>query len=49
MAVCEKCWRDAQRRAILDPSKTTAEHYNDLLKERKDRPCSVEEQSGELK
>jgi hypothetical protein len=39
MAVCEKCWNDAFDRMHSDPSKSQAEHYHDLLEERKDNPC----------
>ena len=41
---CEKCWGDAYMRWMSDPSKTQAEHYRDLLDERKDSPCSEDEQ-----
>ena len=44
--VCEKCWSDAYRRMLVDTSKSQSEHYYDLLEERKDNPCSSEEQSG---
>jgi len=44
MAVCEKCWADAGRRSRNNHSKSQTEHYMDLLKERKDNPCSKEEQ-----
>ena len=46
MPACEKCWADAGRRAMSDPSKSKSEHYMDILKERKDNPCSKEEQEG---
>ena len=46
--VCEKCWSDAYRRMLADPSKSQGEHYYDLLEERKDNPCSLEEQSGPI-
>jgi hypothetical protein len=39
MAVCEKCWADAGRRAVSNPHKSQTEHYYDLLEERKDNPC----------
>ena len=48
MSACEKCWADAYVRMRLNPSKSQAEHYQDLLEERKDNPCSLEEQRGEL-
>ena len=43
---CEKCWADAWLRQLSKPEKTQAEHYADLLKERKDNPCTPEEESG---
>lgn len=36
---CEKCWADAYLRAMSHPEKTQAEHYHDLLEERKENPC----------
>jgi hypothetical protein len=30
------------------PSKSQVEHYNDLLAERKNSPCSPEQQAGEF-
>ena len=47
MVSCEKCWRDAHRRQGLNPAKSVSEHYKDLLDERKDSPCSPQEQAGE--
>ena len=35
---CEKCWRD---------SGGNSEDYEQLLEERKDRPCSPEDQAGQ--
>ena len=46
MSACEKCWSDAYVRAQLEGG-TQVEHYKDLLAERKDTPCSPEDQSGE--
>jgi hypothetical protein len=43
MAACEKCWNDAYARMLADPSKSQTEHYYDLLKERKDHPCSSDQ------
>ena len=43
---CEKCWGDAYMRWMSDPSKTQAEHYTDLLQERKDQHCTMAEQLG---
>jgi hypothetical protein len=42
---CEKCWEDAYLRHLSDPSKTQAEHYQDLLTERKDKPCTPEQEA----
>lgn len=47
MACCEKCWREAGRRAMSNPHKSKAEHYHDILEERKDNPCTEAEQRGE--
>lgn len=47
MAACEKCWADAYRREQDHPMKSQAEHYHNLLQERKDNPCTAEEQAGE--
>lgn len=46
MAACEKCWSDAYMRMVDHPMKSQSEHYQDLLEERKDNPCSIEEQKG---
>lgn len=46
MATCEKCWRDAYMRMVNHPMKSQAEHYQELLEERKDNPCSPNEQRG---
>ena len=43
---CEKCWRDAFLREMADTRKSQAEHYRDLLAERKDTPCSEAEERG---
>jgi hypothetical protein len=45
MACCEKCWGDAYIRWMAEPSKTQAEHYQDLLAERILHPCSKAEQN----
>lgn len=38
--MCEQCWSDAyNRHRFVDPSKSQADHYRDLLEERKDNPC----------
>ena len=47
MPACEKCWADAFRRTLEDSNKSQAEHYRDLLEERKNNPCSPRQQSGE--
>lgn len=41
MAVCEKCWGDAYVRSLSTPGKDQAEHYRDLLEERKGTPCAM--------
>lgn len=46
MSACEKCWRDANWRAMHFGG-SVVDHYHDLLKERKDRPCSEAEQRGD--
>jgi len=43
MVMCEKCWNDAYFRMIHRGGCQT-EHYYNLLKERKDNPCSLDEQ-----
>jgi hypothetical protein len=48
MGACEKCWGDAYMRVLSDSSKSQAEHYEDLLRERKDHPCSQKEQEGQF-
>ena len=42
MSICEKCWSDA-----FDPYGDQAERYHELIKERKDHPCTPEQQAGE--
>lgn len=44
MASCEKCWGDAYIKALHNPTRSQAEHYSDLIKERN---CTPEEQAGE--
>ena len=46
MASCEKCWGDAYMRTHTNPMKDQAEHYQDLINERKENPCTPEEQAG---
>jgi hypothetical protein len=44
---CEKCWADAWLRSYVTGwVKTQAECYAELLEERKDNPCSKEEEIG---
>lgn len=38
---CEKCWNDAFVRARRD-GRSQADHYRELLDERKDKPCGPE-------
>ncbi len=47
MAACEKCWADAHPRTLGD-GRSQVEHYWEILKKRKDKPCTPEEQCGEL-
>lgn len=45
---CEKCWGDAYfRYRFVDPGKSQSEHYRELLEERRDKPCTPEEQRGD--
>ena len=44
--MCEYCWREAYMRMENHPSKSQAEHYHDLLEERKDNPCPEAAQKG---
>lgn len=46
MAVCEKCWADAYMRSITT-GKCQSDCYLELLEERKDNPCTPEQQRGE--
>jgi hypothetical protein len=46
MSACEKCWRDAGMRAQSSGG-SHYEHYWRLLDERRNNPCSPEEQRGE--
>lgn len=47
MAMCEKCWEDAYLRMIGN-GKSQADNYMDILEERKDSPCSLQEQAGQF-
>lgn len=42
MSACEKCWRDAHR----GPDYSVADEYARLMNERKDHPCTFEDQAG---
>jgi hypothetical protein len=44
--VCEKCWSDAYLKA-KSTGRSQAECYLELLEERKDNPCTPEEQAGQ--
>lgn len=43
--MCEKCWGEAFLRARID-GRAQVEHYAELLTERKDNPCTADEQAG---
>jgi len=43
--MCEKCWADAYGEMMRRGGCQT-DHYRRLLEERKDNPCSPEEQRG---
>jgi hypothetical protein len=45
MSACEKCWGDAYLRSRAT-GKSQTECYYELLDERKDNPCTPEQQSG---
>ena len=47
MSACEKCWGDAYMR-MLSSGKGQQECYNELLAERKEKPCSAQEQAGQF-
>jgi hypothetical protein len=44
--VCEKCWSDAYFRSRWS-GKSQGDCYFELLKERKDNPCTPQEQAGD--
>ena len=48
MSSCEKCWGDAYMRMLGSGSKDQAEHYHDLIEERKNNPCTPKEQAGQF-
>ena len=43
---CEKCWGDAYFRS-LSTGKSQIDCYYELLLERKDNPCTQQEQAGQ--
>jgi hypothetical protein len=47
MPMCEKCWADAYMR-MRERGGAQADHYRDLLEERREIPCSAEEQVGQF-
>jgi len=42
--MCEKCWNDASLRVGSDSSKSQYDHYLDLMDERRETPCTPEQQ-----
>jgi hypothetical protein len=46
MAACEKCWADAYMRSI-GSGKSQSDCYYELLEERKNNPCTPQEQAGD--
>ncbi len=46
MASCEKCWSDAYMLTFENPRKNHSDHYQDLIKQRLNNPCTPEEQAG---
>ena len=51
MSSCEKCWADAHK-TFVDPNGFVINHvpdnYRRLMNERRNNPCTPEEQSGEF-
>lgn len=47
MSVCAKCWMDAYLLSKTN-GKLQIDSYKEILKERKDNPCTEEQQKGEL-
>lgn len=43
---CEKCWGDAYLRSY-GSGKSQSDCYFELLEERKDNPCTPQEQAGD--
>jgi hypothetical protein len=46
VSCCEKCWADAYIR-MRETGRSQGECYRELLEERKDNPCTPEEQAGQ--
>lgn len=46
MSACEKCWSDAYMRSKVT-GKSQGGCYQELLEERKDNPCTPEQQAGD--
>lgn len=44
--MCERCWADAYMRLMAQPMKTQAQCYEELIEERRDTPCTPQEQAG---
>lgn len=44
LGMCDKCWDDAHLRAQGDTGKDQYAHYVDLMDERRESPCTPEEQ-----
>ena len=47
MSACEKCWGDAYLKSVYT-GRSQGDCYHELLKERKDEPCSPREQAGQF-
>jgi len=48
MSMCEECWGDAYMGTLAHPTKSQPDHYEELLEERKDNPCSPKQQAGQF-
>lgn len=44
--VCEKCWADAFNRSYIT-GRDQSDCYQELLTERKDKPCTPRQQAGD--
>ena len=40
---CFKCWNDALERYNIAPGRSRWLHYQDLMQERLENPCTIEE------